>query len=78
MTVFSVFHGISNASEILLYPLPDYYLSTMKSLILWKLSVGSKMQPRKLFGINQEFECDWLISNSQVLLYEDVFMILVF
>ncbi len=32
MTVFTVFHGISNALEILLYPSPDWYLSTMRSL----------------------------------------------
>ena len=39
MTVFTVFHGISNALEILLYPSPDWYLFNNEiPLMLWTLS----------------------------------------
>ncbi len=40
MTVFTVFHGMSNALEIILYPSPDWYLLTMRSL--W--CFGSSLQ----------------------------------
>ncbi len=42
MTVFTVFHGISNALEILLYPSPDWDLLTMRSLWFF----GSSLQTR--------------------------------